>query len=185
MQALPRGRGAAGERAHLDFEQVSVADHGSSPSQRVIAGQELRVLLTALQRLPIDYQVVLELHYWESLTTDEIAAALALPPGTARSRLRRGRQLLEQSLAEVAGSTALVESTIGGLERWIAAVRDQRRARHVFERRSLAVRAGALCDREKVGSAGGPLTGSHGPALERRAGRSCVRVPTSRGESDP
>ena len=124
--AGPRGRGAAGERAHLDFEQVSVADHGSSPSQRVIAGQELWVLLTALQRLPIDYQVVLELHYWESLTTDEIAAALALPPGTARSRLRRGRQLLEQSLAEVAGSTALVESTIGGLERWIAAVRDQR-----------------------------------------------------------
>ncbi len=118
-------RGVVGERTQLDFEEVSVADHGTSPSQRVIAGQELRVLLTALQRLPIDYQVVLELHYWESMTTDEIAAALTLPPGTARSRLRRGRQLLEASLAEVAGSAALVESTIGGLEKWIAAVRQR------------------------------------------------------------
>jgi len=120
-------RGVAGERAHLDFEQVSVAGQATSPSQRMIAGQELRVLLTALQRLPIDYQVVLELHYWESMTTDEIAVALDVPPGTARSRLRRGRQLLEVSLAEVAGSAALVESTIGGLERWIAAVREPRR----------------------------------------------------------
>ena len=121
-------RGRAGDRAHLDFEQASVADWRPSPSQRASAGQELRVLLTALQRLPIDNQVVLELHYWESMTTDEIAAALELPPGTARSRLRRGRQLLEAALAEVAGSAALVESTLGGLERWIAAVRETLRA---------------------------------------------------------
>jgi RNA polymerase sigma factor (sigma-70 family) len=116
-------RGAAGERANLDFTEVSVADWRPSPSERAVAGQELRALLAALQRLPIDYQVVLELHYWESMTTDEIAAALELAPGTARSRLRRGRQLLEQSLAAVAGSAALVESTLGGLERWIADVR--------------------------------------------------------------
>ena len=118
-------RGAAGARANQGVEEVSVADLGPSPSQRAVAGQELRVLLTALQRLPIDYQVVLELHYWESMTTDEIAAALELAPGTARSRLRRGRQLLEHSLAAVAGSAALVESTLIGLERWIAAVRDR------------------------------------------------------------
>lgn len=118
-------RGVAGERARLDFTEVSVADWRPSPSERAVAGQELRALLAALQRLPIDYQVVLELHYWESMTTDEIAAALELAPGTARSRLRRGRQLLEQSLAAVAGSAALVESTLGGLERWIAVVREK------------------------------------------------------------
>ncbi|WP_434428243.1 RNA polymerase sigma factor [Nannocystis pusilla] len=83
----------------------------------------MRLLLAALQRLPLDYQVVLELHYWESMTTDEIAAALGLPPGTARSRVRRGRQLLEDSLAAAAQSPNLVESTLAGLERWIAAVR--------------------------------------------------------------
>ena len=105
-----------------------MADLRPSPSQHLAAGQELRALLTALQRLPIDYQVVLELHYWEQMTTDEIAAALELAPGTARSRLRRGRQLLEESLAVVAGSSNLVESTLGGLQRWIAAVRDEIRA---------------------------------------------------------
>lgn len=121
-------RGRAGDRGRLDLEQVSVADLGPSPSRRAAEGQELRALLTALQRIPIDHQVILELHYWESMTTDEIAAALELAPGTVRSRLRRGRQLLEQSLAAVAAAPALVESTLAGLERWIAAVRRQVRA---------------------------------------------------------
>lgn len=120
-------RGAAAERARLDFTEVSVADCGPSPSQGAASGQELRLLLAALQRIPLEYQVVLELHYWEDMTTDAIAAALELPPGTARSRLRRGRQLLEQALAG-AGPPALVESTLAGLGRWIAAVRAQTRA---------------------------------------------------------
>lgn len=121
-------RGAAGDRGLVELGDLSVADLRPSPSQHLAAGQELRALLTALQRLPIDYQVVLELHYWEQMTTDEIAAALELAPGTARSRLRRGRQLLEASLAAVAGTTNLVESTLGGLQRWIAAVREEIRA---------------------------------------------------------
>lgn len=116
-------RGRAGQRDALDFGQASVADWQPSPSQHVAAGQELRLLLAALQRLPLDYQVVLELHYWESMTTDEIAAALGLPPGTARSRVRRGRQLLEDSLAAAAQTPNLIESTLAGLEQWIAAVR--------------------------------------------------------------
>jgi RNA polymerase sigma-70 factor (ECF subfamily) len=122
-------RGAAGERARAaDFEQVSVVDLGTSPSRQAAAGEEIRLLLTALQRLPIDYQVVLELHYWEDMTTDEIAATIGLPPGTARSRLRRGRQLLEQELAAVAGASDVVETTLAGMQRWIAAIRAQTRA---------------------------------------------------------
>lgn len=121
-------RGAAGDRGRVDFGELSVADARPSPSQHFAAGQELRALLAALQRLPIDAQVVLELHYWESMTTEEIAAALELPPGTARSRLRRGRQLLEESLMSLAGASNLVDSTLGGLQRWIAAVREQIRA---------------------------------------------------------
>lgn len=121
---------AAGERARVvDFEQASVIDLGTSPSRQAAAGEEIRLLLTALQRLPIDYQVVLELHYWEDMTTDEIAATLGVPPGTARSRLRRGRQLLEQALAVVAGAGDVVETTLAGLQRWIAAIRAQARAR--------------------------------------------------------
>lgn len=62
--------------------------------------------------MTIDYEPVARFFFNFNKVADDVA--------------RRGRQLLEQSLAEVAGSTALVESTIGGLERWIAAVRDQR-----------------------------------------------------------
>ena len=52
-------RGTAGERAHLDFEQVSVADRGSSPSPRVIAGQELLASHGAARRLLVTAEVEL------------------------------------------------------------------------------------------------------------------------------
>jgi RNA polymerase sigma-70 factor (ECF subfamily) len=110
------------DQTRVDFAEASAHELASLLSA-VAARQEQRLLLEGLRRLPVDYQVVLELHYWESMTTDEIAAALGLPPGTARSRVRRGRQLLEESLAAAARSPNLVESTLAGLERWIAAVR--------------------------------------------------------------
>ena len=38
------------------------------------------------------------LHYWEEMTTVEIAAVLGTPEGTVKTRLRRGREALRQQL---------------------------------------------------------------------------------------
>jgi len=104
----------------LDFGTLSVIDVGPTPSSRMVEQQEARLLLQALQRIPIDYQIVLELYYWEDMRSREVAAVLELPEGTARSRIRRAKQLLEQQLAALARSPTELASTTANLEQWAA-----------------------------------------------------------------
>jgi RNA polymerase sigma factor (sigma-70 family) len=52
----------------------------------------------ALDALPLDFRITLELAYWEDLRGEEIAAALGVSPHTVRSRLSRGRQMLKDEL---------------------------------------------------------------------------------------
>lgn len=108
----------------VDFEEES-AHSLSSPISAVAARQEQRLLLEGLRRLPVDYQVVLELHYWEGMSAAELADVLAIPVGTAKTRLRRGRELLEERLAEISTSAVLLKSTLLGLETWAAQLRVQ------------------------------------------------------------
>lgn len=110
-----------GER--LDFLTVSAHDLGPSPPSLLARRDEERILLTALRRIPIDYQVVLELYFWEKMTAAELAEVTGVPEGTARTRIRRAKQLLEIAIAEVGASPLLIQSTLAGLERWAADVR--------------------------------------------------------------
>lgn len=93
-------RAARRRAGHIndDFEQVSVAQTGISNTSligRVNAATQIR---EALQRLPIELQVVVELHYWEEQSTAEMAEEVGVPQGTIKSRLRRARNLLEKDL---------------------------------------------------------------------------------------
>jgi RNA polymerase sigma-70 factor (ECF subfamily) len=97
----------------------------TSPAEHLAARQEGRLLLRALRRLPVDLQIALELAYWEGFSDREVAAILEIPVGTLKSRLRKGRALLEEAMRELAGSGALFESTIRGFDGWVAAVRQQ------------------------------------------------------------
>ncbi|MBC8068279.1 MAG: sigma-70 family RNA polymerase sigma factor, partial [Deltaproteobacteria bacterium] len=93
---------------HGDFDPSlhSVCDLGPSPSAMVMARAEQRLLLEGLRRIPLDYQVVLELHFWEHMSGSEIAAALAIPEGTVRTRLRRGRIVLGEQVQALAAEPA-------------------------------------------------------------------------------
>ena len=57
-----------------------------------------RKILTTLRHLPVNLQVVLELHYWSDLTTSEVAEVLEVPLGTVKTRLRRARRDFEEAL---------------------------------------------------------------------------------------
>jgi RNA polymerase sigma factor (sigma-70 family) len=57
------------------------------------------VLDEELARLPERERAPLILCYLEGLTRDEAAAKLGCPLGTLKSRLERGRAILEQRLA--------------------------------------------------------------------------------------
>ncbi|GAA3744109.1 RNA polymerase sigma factor [Plantactinospora mayteni] len=71
-----------------------------------VTAQSLRqVLFGALARLSTGDRDVLLLVAWEELTYDEVAAALAIPVGTVRSRLNRARKLLRTELGGDSTST--------------------------------------------------------------------------------
>ena len=54
-----------GARTEPDLSLSSVLELGQSPSS-IVAGAEMEaLLLQALQRVPVDQQTMLELHYWE------------------------------------------------------------------------------------------------------------------------
>lgn len=116
-------RDRARREGRIDFEASSAIDLGASPSS-VVAKRELdRALLLALRRIPLEHQIMLELHYWEDFSLSQIADILETPLGTAKSRLRRARQLLEAALSETIESAPLLKSTLDNLDEWATRLR--------------------------------------------------------------
>jgi RNA polymerase sigma factor (sigma-70 family) len=66
--------------------------HADRVAARVTAAAMNRLLATALAELSDGDRDVLLLVAWEGLTYEEVAAALAIPVGTVRSRLHRARR---------------------------------------------------------------------------------------------
>lgn len=108
----------------VDVGSVSVEDLAPSPSRNVGDKRERVLLARALRSIPLDLQIVLELHFWEDLSGPQLAEVLEIPEGTVRSRLRRGRELLEARMRELAASDQeLLDSTLSGLDSWAASLR--------------------------------------------------------------
>lgn len=84
--------------AGLDFSVSSLDDLGISPSANVARNEEHAMIWAALRRLPVDFQIMLELYYWEQLKGPEIAAVMEISPVTVRTRLHRARQALKEQL---------------------------------------------------------------------------------------
>ncbi len=121
------GKHYRSQRRHgdrIDFGVTSVHDLAPSPSVIVARHHEHRVLLQALRRIPLDNQIVLELYYWERLTAPEVARVLNVPEGTARTRIRRAKQLLEGQMRKLIDDKDQLESTLVNLDAWAAALRD-------------------------------------------------------------
>jgi RNA polymerase sigma-70 factor (ECF subfamily) len=88
-------------------------------------GEELRLVLAAMRRLPMEFQMALELYYWEDLGINDIAEVLDVAPGTVKSRLWRGRELLRKEIQNSDAPRALRDSTLQELNRWIGALREE------------------------------------------------------------
>ncbi|MEZ4383526.1 MAG: RNA polymerase sigma factor [Nannocystaceae bacterium] len=114
----------ARRRKAADIEQRAVEEVAPGPSAALARRAEERLLLAALRRLPLRYQVVIELYFWEELRGREIAALLDVPEGTVRTHLRRARLLLEETMRRLSADASLVESTVSGLETWARRLRD-------------------------------------------------------------
>jgi RNA polymerase sigma factor (sigma-70 family) len=112
-------------RVEPDFAASAIVD--LSPGVATIAARraDQRVLLAALQHIPVELQVLLELYYWENLSMEELGQILDIPPGTVKSRLFRARGLLREATAKVPASAAETQSARVLLDAWAARMAEE------------------------------------------------------------
>ena len=107
-----------------DFSVSSLAELAPSASSIIAAAGRQRSLLEALRSIPLQFQVVLELSFWERMTAAEIGEIVGAPEGTVRTRLRRAKELVAKELKRIENLGLPLETTIHQLDDWAAAVRD-------------------------------------------------------------
>jgi len=108
----------------IDFEVTSIADLDASPSTLLAFREDHKLLVHALRRLPLELQVALELYYVQRMRAPALATVLGIPPGTVRSRIRRGIEQLRVGISDLAASPQRVRTTLTDLNRWAADLRE-------------------------------------------------------------
>jgi RNA polymerase sigma-70 factor, ECF subfamily len=73
----------------------------TDPAKEIVDQLSAEQLAAALDRLPEDYRVTATLYLMDNLSYQEIADALDIPIGTVRSRIHRGRNILQKALWSV------------------------------------------------------------------------------------
>jgi RNA polymerase sigma factor (sigma-70 family) len=102
-------------RGGTDVAMSSMADLRTSPSSWVARKQDHQLLNLALERLPIELQLAVELFYFEDLSAHEVAAILEIPEGTVRSRVRRAIETLREIIEKLATSNEQARAMLAGL----------------------------------------------------------------------
>lgn len=105
----------------LDLDEVSLHDLDPRPSTILVARREHQILLECLRRIPVAAQLLLELHYWEGMTSAAIAEVTQVPHGTVQTRIRRAKQLLAEQIERWPGG---VDGPLD-FDAWAASLRDQ------------------------------------------------------------
>jgi RNA polymerase sigma-70 factor (ECF subfamily) len=92
---------------------ASVPDPGPDQAERAWGEHRRSALRSAFEQLPPPQRQALGLAFFEDLTHGEIAAALKLPLGTAKSRVRAGLRNLRTKLAPLVATLAVVALLAG------------------------------------------------------------------------
>ncbi len=90
---MERNRGRMDAQTFIEF-----TDTAPGPETLALSRDERRQMVAALERLPDDQAVVLELHRIDGLSHEEIAEILEIGPAASRKRLQRATRALEAEL---------------------------------------------------------------------------------------
>jgi RNA polymerase sigma-70 factor (ECF subfamily) len=104
-------------KKRLSLHEVD-AGSVASPTGVIAQREDEQLLLGALRRLPVDFQITVELFYWEELPIADIAVVLDIAEGTVKSRLGRARAMLKLQIEALAASPGVAQTTMRGFEDW-------------------------------------------------------------------
>jgi RNA polymerase sigma-70 factor (ECF subfamily) len=88
--------------------QAGFPTQGPDPAAELLEKLGTERIAAAMARLPDEYRVVSTLYFMEDLSYEEIAQVLECPVGTVRSRLHRGRKMLQKALWRIAEEDGIV-----------------------------------------------------------------------------
>lgn len=97
--ALNRLRAQRRQRARESTWQAARPEPLADPARQAAGNILLDRLRAEIQRLPEGLRLVLLLSAVEGMDAGEVAAVLAIPTGTVRSRLHRARKILLEAMA--------------------------------------------------------------------------------------
>jgi RNA polymerase sigma-70 factor, ECF subfamily len=86
---------------------------GANPAEALFNRIGEERVAEALSTLPAEFEVVCTLYFMEDFAYQEIADVLSVPVGTVRSRLHRGRKMLQKALWHVAADAGIVSGSPG------------------------------------------------------------------------
>jgi RNA polymerase sigma-70 factor (ECF subfamily) len=115
----------AGPRRAEELESQAAQDLAPGPSTLLRNGEQDRLLLEALRQIPLEQQLVLEMAYWEGMSSEEIGEVLGISATTARTRAHRGRERLVGLLSKTPtrGGASEPPLDVGRLDAWADQVR--------------------------------------------------------------
>lgn len=93
--------------------EVGLPLTGENPSSVLFDRLGTERVSDALAALPEEFGVVCTLYFMEDFAYHEIAEVLGVPVGTVRSRLHRGRKLLQKALWQVALDAGIIGDATG------------------------------------------------------------------------
>ncbi|WP_020533557.1 RNA polymerase sigma factor [Flexithrix dorotheae] len=77
-----------------DSLSIDIKDGALDPMEEAIKSQKIEIIRQFVTLLPLKYQKLVKLRYFEELSYDEIAQELEAPLGTVKAQLHRARELL-------------------------------------------------------------------------------------------
>ncbi|MBV1859951.1 MAG: sigma-70 family RNA polymerase sigma factor [Nannocystaceae bacterium] len=102
--------------AMRNFDEVSGGI--ASPSSIVARRDEQRMLLLALDALPVDLQIAVQLFYWEALNTTEIGEVLGISVSAVTTRLSRARRRIREHVVEMNRPSATRDLLVADIDTW-------------------------------------------------------------------
>jgi RNA polymerase sigma-70 factor, ECF subfamily len=88
--------------------QAGFPTQGLDPAAQLLEQLGTERIVAAIERLPDEYRIVCTMYFMNDLSYEEIARILECPVGTVRSRLHRGRKMLQKSLWQIAQEDGIV-----------------------------------------------------------------------------
>jgi RNA polymerase sigma-70 factor (ECF subfamily) len=97
--AQDRRRTSPREESGMELDTITAAEH--SPETAALSDAGIARIHRLIDALPEDLRQPLVLSTIDEMTSAQIAATLAIPEGTVRTRIQRARALLKQKLTPV------------------------------------------------------------------------------------